>query len=295
MYVTTIALILLSTLVITVSSEKLLYRLRKEGTKHDQHVISKSGEFGTIDEGDALFWKRLLVGSSFSMSMDLGSCVPSDVDEFVIHDDQDIGTVASQDGPGFAAQCGMDCYTVKDNGIDPNAPDSEDTLRFAFRKVSSNSFFIRSRVCASACINGDRFGYARIGVMVRESLDPVAANAFAQHIPDFSGGWSYRTETGGPTRILDDGSPDEKCQWLTVEREEDQFTMSIASVIDYDDDRRCDAESETYDYITRKVMIDMPEEVLVGLAVSGRKEYLPDFDNCEFTEADFNDIECRGC
>ena len=65
-------------------------------------------------------------------------------------------------------------------------------------------------------------------------------------------------------RLLEDGSPDEICRWLILERDGNEFTMKIASPIFGGD--KCDA-SNVWGHITETVAIDMPTDVLVGLAV----------------------------
>lgn len=248
-----------------------------------------------LEEEDAQWGRTLLDdGLSLSMSMDLTSCVPPDVPEFIIDDNVDIGDVLIRPGPGFARKCGDDCYTVKDNGDDPPTdPELGDTLRFAYKQVSSNAFSIRSRVCGTECdifdsggVDSDQFG--RTGLMVREDLDPLARNIFVSHEPNLNAEWSYRTEFGGTNDGGKDFSLDVTCLWITLERNGNDFTFSYT----YEGEEKCELdELNNLDYLTQTVTINMPEDVLVGLAVS--TGVAPPF--CLFTEADFRDIECRGC
>ena len=173
-------------LLTAVSGENIIHRLRKEGefggviwipinndTKREEEQVSPENLDAINDE-----WGRLLGDASFSfdmsLSMKMNPCVPLDVPEFRIEDNVDIGDVLIDSGPGGAASCGSNCYTVKDNGNDPPYdPELGDTLRFAYKKVSSNKFSIQSRVCATGCEGetggeGNNPTYGRVGVMVRE-------------------------------------------------------------------------------------------------------------------------------
>lgn len=288
-----------SVLVNGVSGKDHHFRFREgDVTDHFGQVSQENLASAMIE--DEMLWGRLLGEASFSSSMSMPlqtTCVPPNVPEFIIDEDVDIGDVLIRPGPGFARKCGEDCYLVKDNGDDPpNDPELGDTLRYAYKQIDSDKFSIRSRVCKSDCDseNNVSLGYGRVGVMVRESLDPLAKNAFVSHTPDLSAEWSYRPETGGASITTEEFTPDVPCLWLTLEREGDQFTFSYG----YPDDPYA---TETGggcgidpldDIIGTTVTIDMPSNVLVGLAVSSKTD-TGEF--CRYTEARFRDIECRGC
>lgn len=271
------------------------YRKEQYHIPTEQNVESKESleNWNAILHEENVQWGRaLLDGTSLSMSMDLGSCVPPDVPEFIIDANVDIGDTLIRPGPGFARKCGDDCYTVKDNGDDPPFdPELGDTLRFAYKKVSSNNFSIRSRVCGTdcddrGCDDCDRFG--RTGLMVREDLDPLARNIYVSHTPNLNADWTYRTEPGEMNVGGQDFSVDVTCLWITLERNGNEFNFSYA----YEGKGKCDLdEVNVFDDMNQTVTINMPEEVYVGLAVS--TGVAPPF--CPFTEADFRDIECRGC
>ena len=162
-------------------------------------------------------------------------------------------------------------------------------FRFAYKKVSGRHFSLRAKVCGVNCDGGDGFDgqFGRTGLMIRESLDPLAKNIFVSHSPNGQADWSYRSEYGGATFDDFDGSPDVPCLWITLERNNDDFLFSYA----YEGQDECDMESEFLEDLNGQKTIAMPEDVFVGLAVStGVKEQY-----CWYTEAEFRHIECDGC
>jgi hypothetical protein len=220
----------------------------------------------------------------------IDSCVPPNVPLFQIDKDVDIGDTLIRPGPVFAKRCGPRCYDVKDNGDDPPFdPELGDTLRFAYKKVSSYNFLFRSLVCGTVCDGRDtgmnKFG--RTGLMVRESLDPLAMNVFASHQRDAQADWSYRTRYGELPTTGFDGSPDVECLWITLERDQNDFTFSYAYPSGEQD--QCDIDGDFLEHLTTTVTINMSEQILVGLGVS--TAIAPPF--CSFTEARFANIEFR--
>ena len=165
-----------------------------------------------------------------------------------------------------------------------------DTLRFAYKQITSESFSITSRVCGVTCDGEDEAGiplyFGRVGLMVRDSLDPFARNMFVSHSPHGQAEFSYRNVTGGDTFDDYDGSPDVECLWITLVRD-DMKTFSASYA--YEGIDSCDRNEIQYPKLSSS--IDMDKTVFVGLAVSTAVS--PPY--CTHTEADFNDIECRGC
>jgi hypothetical protein len=216
-------------------------------------------------------------------------CVPPNIPLFKIDEDVDIGDTLIRPGPAFAKSCGPRCYDVKDNGDDPPFdPELGDTLRFAYKTISSYNFVFRSLVCGTVCDGQDtemsQRQFGRTGLMVRESLDPLAINVFASHQRDAQADWSYRTTYGELPTTGFDGSPDVECLWITLERDQNDFTFSYA----YPDEQdQCAIENDFLEHLITTVTIDMPEQVMVGLAVS--TAIAPPF--CSFTEARFTNIE----
>lgn len=86
-----------------------------------------------------------------------------------------------------------------------------------------------------------------------------------------------------------DGSPDVSCLWITLERNNDDFLFSYA----YVGQDACDMEPELLQDLNRRVTIDMPHDVFVGLAVSTGVSQTDSY--CSYTEAEFQSIECVGC
>lgn len=225
-------------------------------------------------------------------NLELGDrqCVPQDEPQFMIDDNVNIGDTLLHPGPGFTRSCGLDCYRVKDSGDDPPFdPELGDTLRFAYKEVSGRHFSLRSKVCGVDCDGDDGFAgqFGRTGLMIRESLDPLAKNIFASHSANGQADWSYRSAYGGATLDGFDGSPDVPCLWITLERNNDDFFFSYA----YEGQDACDMEPEFLEDLNGRVTIDMPDDVLVGLAVSTgvAAPY------CWYTEAEFRYIQCDGC
>lgn len=162
---------------------------------------------------------------------DRSPCVDPRVPEFVIDDNVDVGDTLFRPGPAFAARCGPDCYTVKDNGDDPPFdPELGDTLRFPYKEVTSNNFSVRARICGVGCDGqadaGARLYFGRTGLMIRDSLDPLARNVFVSHSPDGQADWSYRTVPGGESIVNMDGSPDVLCLWVYLARNGNEFSGS---------------------------------------------------------------------
>jgi Ricin-type beta-trefoil lectin domain len=222
---------------------------------------------------------------------DRSACVDANVPEFLIDDDENIGDTLLHPGPGFAASCGRDCYIVKDSGDDPPFdPELGDTLRFAYKAVTSTTFSIQSLICGVDCDGGDGSSYpsfGRTGLMIRESLDPLASNVFVSHSPNGQADWSYRVVEGGDTILGFDGSPDVTCLWINLARNENVFSAWYA----YEGRTECDRESEFIEHLNMTFAVEMPETVYVGLAVSTGVS--PSY--CTYTQAYFQHIECRGC
>ena len=221
----------------------------------------------------------------------MDSCVPPNVPLFDIDDNVDIGDTLTRPGPAFAKACGPRCYNVKDNGDDPPFdPQYGDTLRFAYKQVSSYNFIFRSLVCGTVCDDGqgdpEMTQFGRTGLMVRESLDPLAMNVFASHQRDAQADWSYRTKYNESSTYDFNGSPDVECLWITLERDQNDFTFSYAYPSD-EENEKCVIDADFLDDLTTTVTIDMSKKVLVGLGVS--TAIAPPF--CSYTQARFSNIE----
>ena len=241
---------------------------------------------------------------SFQTEEDIrsSSCVDPKLPKFVIDADQDIGDPLyhEPEAPGYVSKCGSDCYTVMDNGdVPPFDPELGDTLRFAYKEIKSDNFSIRSRVCGVKCDGeedaGQSLHFGRAGLMVRESLDPLARNVFVSHSPYDQVEWTFRPVEGGDTMTNWHGSHDVECLWITLVRNGDNFVATYA----YKGGERIDNESTDYscdgleigDPILSFTIKDMSSKVYVGLAVSTAVSP----PKCTYTTANFYDIECQGC
>ena len=165
------------------------------------------------------------------------SCVDPKLPKFIIDADQDIGDPLyhEPEAPGYVSKCGSDCYTVMDNGDDPPFdPELGDTLRFAYKEIKSDNFSIRSRVCGVKCDGeedaGQSLHFGRAGLMIRESLDPLARNVFVSHSPYDQVEWTFRPVEDGDTMTNWHGSHDVECLWITLVRNGDNFVATYAYV-----------------------------------------------------------------
>ena len=199
-------------------------------------------------------------------------CVDQTVQEFIIDDSEDIGDVLLHNGPGFTSKCAQsDCYTLKDNGDDPPYdPELGDTLRFAYKQITSDSFSLSSRVCGVACDGEDKAGiplyFGRVGLMVRDSLDPFARNIFVSHSPMGQAEYSYRNVTGGDTFEDFDGSPDVECLWITLVRDNrNTFSASYA----YEGIDSCDRNEIPYPNLSFSIDNIIRRYLLVWLYPQG--------------------------
>lgn len=225
-------------------------------------------------------------------------CVDPTVKRFIVDGSKDIGDTLLHEGkPGETTRCGCDCYTLNDGGDDPPFdPECGDTQHFAYRKVTSTNFSIKSRTCGVKCYGEEgspRLTFGRVGLEVRQSLHPLAANVFISHKPRLQAEWSWREEYKGDYFMGAHGSPDVECLWITLTRNGNRFTSTYA----YDPqlpNEVCESEDDTG--VEELVFdIDMTDTVYVGLAVSS-EVFSGNDSSCEYTEADFESIEfvCEG-
>jgi hypothetical protein len=265
-------------------------------------VLTSDGDVQELNYAGAIVWTLLGSRAPPSAASDPRDSVPElcmprtscvilpTTPLFVIDDDVDIGDTLDRPGPAFAASCGPRCYDVKDNGDDPPFdPHLGDTLRFAYKEITSSEFFFRAKVCGTKC-DGEEWRWGdsilgRSGLMVRESLDPMSKNLFVSHQPHYQADWSYRLDTNGGSSQNFDGSPDVECLWITLERHSQErftFSYSYESHVDHN----CGIED--WEMLNTTITIpDMAETVLVGLGVSTGVS--PPF--CRFTEARFSEIQ----
>jgi hypothetical protein len=259
------------------------------------------------DRIDGEMFLNFFAQSALSMSMpnnDIGgppryeSCVSPDIPAFEIDESVDIGDVLYHLG-GRAESCGKDCYKVKDNGDDPPFdPELGDTLQFAYRPVTNKTFTFRAKVCGVDCgpetFGPDGMGRCGLmGLMVRESIDPLSKFVFVAFQPHAQVDWAYRSQFGDLVSSDADGSPDDKdCLWMTVTRNGGTFSLQYEAV----GDNSCDVCADCPDVAGVRpplIHVEMTKTVLVGLAVSTPVS-IPD-DGSDFyrsgSEAVFQSVE----
>ncbi len=108
---------------------------------------------------------------------------------------QDVGAV----GPAGSASYSNGVFTVAGTGGDIQG--TADAFQFVYVPVTGNCTIV-ARVVSVQNIDA----WSKIGVMIRESLDPGAANAFVGVTPGNGVTWQYRSSTGGGTGWNNTGS-----------------------------------------------------------------------------------------
>lgn len=237
---------------------------------------------------DELLWRDLLEMSissiSFSMSMDMSveeyeqcsisctdDCLPSDAKPFDIEASWEIGSTGTQ---GETTRCGPNCYLLKGSGLDMCATDDStteapDAMHFAFREING-PFVLVSKVCGGSSSDSFEDIAPRVGLMVRESLDPLSKNFFLSHSPDAEANWSARHETDGSTSCDFDGSVDVSCVYLILERsaapgDGDKFIGYYSYEVNFlQDVKMCSQRETVFEVGFNGTMSD---EVLIGMAV----------------------------
>ncbi|KAL7494824.1 hypothetical protein ACHAWT_006557, partial [Skeletonema menzelii] len=192
---------------------------------------TKSAKTSSSKTGKAKATKSHSYSMSYGPGCKRSDCVDPEVPRFIIDGSTDIGdTLLHDEKPGTTKRCGCDCYTLEDGGDDPDFdPELGDTQHFAYRKVTSTNFSIKSRTCGVKCYGEEgQLTYGRVGLEVRQSLDPLAANIFISHKPHAQAEWSWRKEYNGTYFSGSDGSPDVKCLWITLTRNGNIFKSTYA-------------------------------------------------------------------
>jgi hypothetical protein len=273
--------------------KNVLLRLRASNPFFLQSSLGKHAErlsdFLSTELGgeDEFMWRELMEHSeSMSISLDTvcskcsNNCLPNDASPFDIMGSADIGDTKLQ---GTSTQCGPNCYVLKGSGQDVcEAEDKKnpDAVHFSYTKVSG-PFILAAQVCGPRSAFSD-MPLARTGLMIRESLDPMAKNIYHSHTPDAQATWSSRYETNGETSCGFHGSPDVPCLWHFLQRfAPDEGPTEFVGYYYYDDDNTCNFQ-EAIDPI-KYSDITFPDEVYVGMAVLYGKEN-------ELYESHFNDI-----
>ena len=154
-------------------------------------------------------------------------------------------------------------YAVSGSGAD--IWNAHDEYHFAHREVSGDGV-ITARLTSQE--NTDP--WAKAGVMIRESLASDAAHAMVVGTPESGARLQHRAEAGSESEDMGLDDSAESPVWLRLEREGSLLT----GMISYDGQTW---ESE------HSVTIDLPETVVVGLAVTSH-------DNTALSTATFEDV-----
>ena len=99
---------------------------------------------------------------------------------------QDVGAVG---GPGAAINIGADAWMLIDGGSD--IWDVADSFHFLYRQLTGDG-----EIVARVDMQENTHGFAKAGVMIRESLDANSAYTFAALTPENGAEFSRRTATG---------------------------------------------------------------------------------------------------
>jgi hypothetical protein len=173
---------------------------------------------------------------------------------------QDVGAVAF---PGSATFDGLGTYTVKGSGSD--IWDVADSMQFVYKPLAGDGS-IEARV-----VNvGPTDFWAKAGVMIRESTDPGARDAFTLETPNLDGTFhnepvfQWRTDTGGFTSdsgnhfMLEPPAP----IWVRLVRVGNTFTSYWA--LDVNNGQSHGA----WNQLGPTVTVNMGANALAGLAVT---------------------------
>jgi hypothetical protein len=175
----------------------------------------------------------------------------------------DVGTLSARGGEGFA----NGTFTVAGAGADIWGQGDE--FHFVYRQWTGNGEIV-GRISGLE----ETEGWAKAGVMFRESLDPTARNALAFVTPRNGAGFQRRATLNGGTEFTHGAPLARAPSWVKVVRKGNEFTAyhSVDGV------RWMFGGS---------AIIDIPENVYVGLAVTSHRDgtlCTATFDNVSVTD-----------
>jgi hypothetical protein len=176
--------------------------------------------------------RRLLVGE-FDFSVDVGGALPAG---------------------DLTYDPATDTYTLTGGGADVGG--NSDQFHFAYNEIDSDRVIITARVTDFIASDNS----AKVGVMIRDSLNPDSIHAFAALTPgdgfvaqgrDMTGGESHSDQIAGFTAPI----------WVRLERQFNTFTGY------------CSADGLVWNLVSeRNYPIPMTDSVYVGLAVSSQEQ-----------------------
>jgi len=149
--------------------------------------------------------------------------------------------------------------------------DTADEFRYAYKNLSGNGSMV---VRVDSLVRTD--GWAKAGVMIRESLHPGSKHAFVCLTPDYGVSFQQRPQTGNvmsqvSTNVVATSS------WVKLTRTGDAFTAQESA----------DGVTWTDVTFTAPVNISMAADVLVGLAVTSHNANA-------VTAAEFSNLSATG-
>ena len=171
---------------------------------------------------------------------------------------QDIGHVGVPGSVSFA----KGVWTVQASGEDIFGP--ADSFRFVYLPLKGDG-----EITARVVQYQRRDMWTKVGVMVRESLDPGARFADILVTPDKGGEFQWRTQTGGATDTSDQ-TPSPTPYWVRLTRKGDLITGFLSK------------DGATWEERGHET-IKMASDALVGLCVTSHK-------NDQLTEAQIDSV-----
>jgi regulation of enolase protein 1 (concanavalin A-like superfamily) len=155
--------------------------------------------------------------------------------------------IASTSGSASVNSSGT--WTVTGSGA--NIWGTQDQFRFAYRSVTGDMDIV-ARVASLTASNE----WAKAGIMIRDSLNPNARNAFMLLSPGIGAAFQQRASTGGTTARVSGGSAAWPV-WVRLSRRGNLFTASRS------------ADGQSWKTVSTAT-ISMPAATFVGLAVTAR-------------------------
>ncbi len=161
--------------------------------------------------------------------------------------------------------------SIVTNAIGTDMWDTADQFRYAYRNLNGNG----SRV-----VRVDRLtrsdGWAKAGVMIRESVHPGSKHAFVCLTPDYGVSFQQRPETGNVMSQVSTGTV-VTSSWVKLTRTGNVFTAQQSS------------DGVTWGDVTFPAPVEFPmaSNVLVGLAVTSHSASLS-------TAAEFSNVSTMG-
>ncbi len=157
------------------------------------------------------------------------------------------------------------------NAIGADIWDTADKFRYVYKNLGGNGTIV-ARV--DTLVRTD--GWAKAGVMIRESLHPGSKHAFVCLTPDYGVSFQQRPETGN---VMSQVQTDivVASSWVKLTRTGNAFTAQ----------RSADGVSWTNVVFTAPVNISMADNVLIGLAVTSHNADV-------VTAAEFSNLSTTG-